>query len=316
MAAANSPLAKLLPGCSRLGYGCMGLGADWETGALTDAHRELAFAALDAAVDAGITLFDHADIYRRGTSEQVFGEWLKARPGLRERLVIQSKGGIRLANGDMPGHYNADPNYIADCVAGSLERLGIERLDLWLLHRPDPLWEPERLAECLAALQDSGQVLHIGVSNMHLHQLQLLEKALGAPPVANQLQMSLAHHAWLDADLEFNTGSSHDTTGTVDYCRRRNIQLQAWGSLAGGQLSSRPKAGPAAALVAEMARQKGCAPEAIVLAWLLRHPAGIQPLIGTTNPERVRACAGAVGVTLSRDDWYRLYIAARERPLP
>ncbi len=316
MAAAETPLSNLLPGCSRLGYGCMGIGGDWESGTLTDADREQAFAALDAAIDAGITVFDHADIYRRGSSEQVFGEWLTARPGLRERLVIQSKGGICLPAGTTPGHYNADPAYIADSVAGSLERLGVEHLDLWLLHRPDPLWEPQALADCLRALKDQGLVTHVGVSNMHLHQIALFTAALGTAPVVNQLQLSLGHHGWLDADVEFNTDSRQQSAGTVDYCRRHNIQLQAWGSLAGGRFTADPDSGPTATLVSELAQARQCSPEAIVLAWLLRHPAGIQPLVGSTRPERIRACSEATRLNLSRDDWYRLYIAARERPLP
>ncbi|MEE4191661.1 MAG: aldo/keto reductase [Halieaceae bacterium] len=316
MAAAEAPLNRLLPHCSRLGYGCMGIGGDWESGTLTDANREQAFAALDAAVETGITLFDHADIYRRGSSEQVFGEWLTARPGLREKLVIQSKGGICLPDGAMPGHYNADPAYLADVIAGSLARLGIEHLDLWLLHRPDPLWEPQALADYLLSLKEQGLVTHVGVSNMHLHQLQLLANALGTAPVVNQLQLSLGHHDWLDADVEFNTDGGVQGAGTLDYCRRHDIQLQAWGSLAGGRYTADPNGGPAAALVAEMARDRQCSPEAIVLAWLLRHPAGIKPLVGSSQPERISACSQATGVNLSRDDWYRLYIAARERPLP
>lgn len=311
-----SPLLQLLPHCSRIGYGCMGLGGDWDTGTINDENRAQAFAALDAALEAGITLFDHADIYRRGSSEQVFGEWLATRPDIREQIVIQSKGGIVLPAGETPGQYNADPGYLQDAIAGSLQRLGIETLDLWLLHRPDPLWEPEALARCLESLQAQGLVRHIGVSNMHLHQLQLLEAALGKPLVANQLQMSLGHHAWLNVDVEFNTGRGGETPGTVDYCRRQNIQLQAWGSLAGGQFTRNEADNPAAHLVATLAEAYQCSREALVLAWLLRHPAGIQPLIGSTQPERIRACLQAIGVSLSRDDWYRLYIAARERPLP
>ncbi len=310
------PITTLFPQASRLGYGCMGLGGDWDTPELTDADRESAFVALDAAVEAGITLFDHADIYRRGKSEQVFGEWLAARPGLRGRLLIQSKGGIRLPEGDCPGHYNADPAYLEDCVQGSLQRLGIDSLDLWLLHRPDPLWEPERLAQCFAALQAAGTVKHFGVSNMHHHQLALLGEAMGSAPVVNQLEISLARHELLEGDVTFNTGGPQDTVGTLDFCRRQGIQVQAWGSLAGGQFSRGPDAGPAASLVAELAERRQCAPEAIVLAWLLRHPLGIQPLVGSTQPARISACAESTGIELSREEWYRLYIAARENPLP
>lgn len=294
----------------------MGLGGDWDSSELTDTDRETAFIALDAAVDAGITLFDHADIYRQGKAERVFGEWLAARPGLRERLVIQSKGGIRLADGERPGHYNADPGYLENCIQGSLERLGIKSLDLWLLHRPDPLWEPERLATCLAALQATGTVKHFGVSNMHHHQMALLSEALGSELAVDQLEISLARHELIEADVTFNTGVPQDTAGTLDYCRRRGIQVQAWGSLAAGRFSRSPDTGPAAKLVAELAKDLQCSTEAIVLAWLLRHPAGIQPLVGSTHPGRISACAEATGITLSREDWYRLYIAARQNPLP
>ncbi len=310
------PLTTRFPMASRLGYGCMGLGGDWDSPELTDADREVAFSALDAAVEAGITLFDHADIYRQGKAERVFGEWLAARPGLRERLVIQSKGGIRLATDTQPGHYNADPAYLEDCIHHSLERLGIDHLDLWLLHRPDPLWEPDRLARCFHALQSAGKVTYFGVSNMHHHQLALLGDALGDPPLVNQLEISLARRELIEADISFNTGAAQDTAGTVDFCRRRGIQLQAWGCLAGGRYSREASSGPAAALVAELAGNRQCSAEAIVLAWLLRHPAGIQPLVGSTQPSRIAACADATGLELSREDWYRLYIAARENPLP
>jgi predicted oxidoreductase len=315
---AELPIRGVLPHSSRLGYGCMGLGGEWDTSPLTDDDRRTGFAALDAALAAGVTLFDHADIYRHGKSEQLFGEWLTERPGLRGRIVLQSKGGIRPATDSQPGHYNLDPAYIEDCVQGSLQRLGVDSLDLWLLHRPDPLWEPAAIAACFERLRAAGTVKHFGVSNMHLHQIELLTAAMDSPPRVNQLELSLAHRPWLDADICFNTGGAHDTAGTVDYCRRNNIQLQAWGALAGGRFCGRPQAGDeaAAAVVAEIAVDRQVAPEAVVLAWLLRHPAGIQPLLGTVNPDRIAACAGAANIELSREDWYRLYNTSRGEALP
>ncbi len=315
---AELPLTTRFPGVSTLGYGCMGLGGGWDATPYDEADRARGFAALDAALEAGITLFDHADIYRHGKAERLFGEWLAANPELRQSLVIQSKGGIRLGTEGAPQHYDLSAGHIEACVNASLERLGIEQLDLWLLHRPDPLWEPAEIADIFTRLQAAGKVRHFGVSNMHLHQLALLESHWQQPLAVNQLELSLGHRGWLESDIAFNTGHSSDTAGTLDYCRRHGIQVQAWGSLAGGRFSGRPQPGDetAADLVAEMAASREVSPEALVLAWLLRHPAGIQPLLGTTDPARIAACAQAHTVELGRIDWYRLYTAARGDALP
>ncbi len=312
------PIHRFLPGASRLVYGCMTLGGDWQPTPLTGADRQRAFAALDAAVAGGINVFDHADIYTVGKSESVFGEWLAAQPTRRGDLYLQSKGGIELR--DDSNRYLSSADAIVACVEGSLARLGTGWLDLWMLHRPDPLMAVDEIATAFESLHRAGKVRHFGVSNMHAGQLALLRDALGLPVVVNQLELSLGHLAWLDEGVDFNTGPG--TTGvarTIDACRRAGVQVQAWSPLARGRFSGRPAGEsdrPAAAVVTELAQAHRVSREAIVLAFLLRHPAAIQPVIGSVSPERISACAQALDVTLSRADWYRLYVAARGRPLP
>ena len=317
------PLQEHLPGVSRLVYGCMGIGGDWDTTALDAGDLRTAEAALEAALAAGIDCYDHADIYKHGKAEQVFGDILKRRPELREQVFLQSKGGIRFADGDTPGRYDFSRDWIIACVEGSLRRLNTDYLDLWLLHRPDPLMRPEEVALAVDQLRAAGKVRYFGVSNMHQHQMEYLQQHLDIPLAANQLEMGLHHLDWLEGDILFNQPGGRGTApGAVDYCRSRGIQLQAWASLAGGLYSGRDTAAEpeavqhTAALVAQLAQRKNASREAIVLAWLLRHPARIQPVIGTTSPGRIRACAEGMDVELSREEWYALYVAARGAPLP
>ncbi|WP_435770851.1 aldo/keto reductase [Nocardioides sp. SYSU DS0651] len=312
---------------SRLVYGCMGLGGSWQDGAYGAREIEVAEAAVAAALDAGIDRFDHADIYRRGSAESVFGEVLRRAPGLRERIVVQGKVGIRLEEPGVVGHYDLSGGAIRERVAGSLERLGVDRLDVLLLHRPDPLAEPEEVAGAVAELQREGLVGDVGASNMSAAQLAALQDALATPVVADQLEMSLARPGFVDAAVLVNHPEAAETDfphGTLEHCRRHGIELQAWGSLAGGRYSggALPEDDPAAAgtagLVARMAEEREVSREAVVLGWLMRHPARISPVIGTTSPDRIRACAEAASVaaTMTRPEWYALYVSARGRPLP
>ncbi|WP_042200330.1 aldo/keto reductase [Paenibacillus camerounensis] len=311
---------------SRIALGCMGLGGGWDHEPLTADNIRQGHEAVEAALAIGINFFDHADIYTRGKAEKVFGQIFKDRPGLREEMIIQSKCGIKLIEpGDTSNTFDISGEHILSSVDGTLARLGTDYLDILLLHRPDPLMDPEEIAEALRQLKQSGKVRHFGVSNMSAAQIRLLQHYCDEPFIVNQLHMSLAKISWLDAMISVNREPWKDITfpeGTVEYCRMENIQLQAWGPLAQGSFSGRSLEGQpenvvqTAALVSSLAGQKNTTPEAIVLAWLMTHPAAIQPVIGTVNPKRIAACAGADKVELSRKEWYELYISSRGEKLP
>ena len=306
-------------------YGCMGLGGGWSENPICDADIAQANAAIDAALDGGIRIFDHADIYTFGKAEEVFGKILKERPELKDQIELQSKCGIRFEDELGPKRYDFSREWISNSVEGSLTRLGVEQLDVLLLHRPDPLMEIGELCQTLESLHEQGKVAHFGVSNMHWHQIDYIDKQLNLPLVANQLELSLGNLDWLEEGLFAANPAGkhvHSSQGTLEYCQQNGVRLQAWGCLAQGLYSGRSLDGkPAsvtqtASLVEDMARRHDVSREAIVLAWLMRHPAAIQPVIGTTNPQRIAACCEAVKVQLSREDWYALYVSARGAELP
>ena len=308
-------------------YGCMGLGGSWSDEPHEAKHVDQAAAAVQAALDAGITLFDHADIYRNGKSETVFGEVLAATPGLRERIRLQTKCGIRLNERGLQTHYDLSREAILERVNGSLKRLRTESVDILLLHRPDPLADPGEVASAVGQLMAEGKVRQLGVSNMSAAQIEILQDRLETPVVANQLEMSLLKRAWLESQVLVNHPEHLDYSfphGTLEYCARNNITLQAYGSLArgaytGAELESpTPAEAATAELVAELAGEYGTSGEAVLLGWLMKHPAGIAPVIGTANPERIRACGDAARVAraLTRADWYRLWVTARGSNIP
>ena len=311
---------------SRIAYGCMHLSRAWDDSAITASEISAAVEVMATAVDLGITLFDHADIYARGKSERLFGEVLRRSPGLRNRIVLQSKCGIRFAGepaADSPARYDFSREHIVRSVEGTLGRLGIEHLDLLLLHRPDPLAEPAEVAAAFDELQRSGKVRHFGVSNHSASQISLLHKYVDQPLVANQIELSLLHHYPISEGILFNLsgGVPARAAGTLDYCREYDILVQAWAPLASGKFSA-PLDGmdepvrSAAALVREMARERDVSAEAILTAWLLRHPAGIQPIVGTTDAARLTAVCAADGLRLTREAWYSLLNAMRGQPVP
>lgn len=313
----------------RVLLGCMGLGGDWDGDGYSPADVDAAEAVIRAALESGITAFDHADIYRRGKSEAVFGEVLARTPGLRERITLQSKCGIRLADGDRPGLYDLRGPSIVRRVEESLTRLRTDALDVLLLHRPDPLAEPGEIAAALESLRRQGLVRRFGVSNMNAAQIARLQDALdalgsGLRLTANQLEMSLLRRDWLEDGVLVNTPASAGVgfpAGTVEHCVRHGIALQAWAPLAQGRFTGRQETQEehaTAKLVAELAAAKDTTPETIVLWWLRRHPARIVPVIGTTSPDRIRACrdAAVAEPRLDHEEWYRLWITARSAALP
>ncbi|GLB69080.1 aldo/keto reductase [Arthrobacter mangrovi] len=314
-------------GGSRLIFGCMGLGGGWGSGPLEAAHVKAAHDAVEAALDAGIRDFDHADIYAHGKAEEAFGRVLAERPGLRERIRLQTKCGIRLPSPERAGQYDSSREWILAQTEESLRRLGTGHVETLLIHRPDPLAHPGEIAEAFLELRDAGKVGRLGVSNMSAEQMRWLQSALPEQLAANQLEMSLHRTGWLESGVLVNHPEAAEVGfphGTVEYCQTAGVELQAWGALAQGRYSGAAgtaETGPdaaAAALVGELAERKGCAPEAVVLGWLLRHPAGIRPVVGTSNPARIRASGDAerIAAGMDRHEWYSLWVAARGRALP
>lgn len=315
---------RVLPQASRLIMGCMGLGGGWNAEPVSATDEQQAFAVIDTALELGINFFDHADIYTYGKAETVFGRYLKQFPAQRQRLFIQSKCAIKLARPEQTGQYDCSKQAILQAVEGSLARLETDYLDLLLLHRPDPLMQPEEVAAAFELLTQQGKVRHFGVSNMGWAQLQLLQKYLPQPLRVNQLEMSLAAHHWLEEGVLIGMPAGaerHFGYGTLEYCQLNHIQLQSWGSLAQGRFSpgfagQNSTEHAVSQLVQQLAAAYQCSSEAILLAWLMRHPAAIQPVIGSTNLQRIRACATAPAIVLTREHWYQLYVAARGAALP
>ncbi|MFT4178644.1 MAG: aldo/keto reductase [Thermomonas sp.] len=308
------------PTASRIALGCMHLSRAWDATPLTNEERRNTQALLETALTHGINLFDHADIYARGKSERLFGEALRAAPELRRNMLLQSKCGIRFADDppDTPQRYDFSFDHITASVDGILSRLGVDYIDILLLHRPDPLAQPEEVARAFDDLHAAGKVRHFGVSNHSAGQISLLQKHLRQPLVANQLELSLHHHHLISEGILVNQpdGNAAHAAGLLDFCRLHDIRVQAWAPLAGGRFAGDADDDPVTVLLRKLADAHGVAVEAILLAWLLRHPAGIQPIVGTTNPARLAASCAADTVELSREDWYALLTAARGVKVP
>jgi predicted oxidoreductase len=280
---------------------------------------------IDTALESGVNYFDHADIYRKGQSEEAFGQALAQRPALRDDIFLQSKCSIKFDDELAPGRYDASHDWIIKSVEGSLKRLKTDFLDVLLLHRPDPLMEPEEVAKAFDTLYQQGKVKYFGMSNVQRHQLEFLQHYLEHPIVVNQIELGLGALDWLNEGVAVGHPEYQDINfsgGTLEYCRMNHVQIQSWRSLAQGLYTGRDVSGESesiqktAKLVASLADKYQCTREAIALGFIIRHPARIQPVIGTTNIQRIQACAGAVNVSLSREDWYSLYVSARGVRLP
>ena len=273
-------------------------------------HKELD-AYVRTALDLGVNFFDHADIYGGGDCETAFGQVLAADKTLRDKMVLQSKCGIR------PGMYDFSKEHIIKSVEGILSRLGVEYLDLLLLHRPDALMEPEEVGEAFTLLEEQGKVRRFGVSNFNPRQIELLQSGLSQRLLIDQLQFSLKVTGLIDHGLQANTEFPHaaDRDGEVlDYCRLKHITVQAWspfqyGFFEGAFVDS-DKFPQLNQKLQELGEKYGVTKSAMAVAWILRHPAQIQVIVGTTNPQRLTDIAAASGVELTREDWYQLYLAA------
>ncbi len=266
---------------------------------------------VDAALEEGVDFFDHADIYGGGRCEEVFGDALARRPSLRGRMWIQSKVGIR------KDYFDFSKEYILEAVDSSLKRLRTDRLDSLLLHRPDALVEPEEVAEAFTTLEKSGKVRFFGISNQNPAQIELLAKTVPQRLHANQLQLGPAYSPMIDAGLHVNMVDAasvvHDG-GILDYCRLKEITIQPWspfqyGFFKGVFLGS-PEYPELNREIDALAKSRRVAPSAIVVAWLLRHPARFQPVVGTADPSHLRELCGATSVELSRPEWYAVWRAA------
>ncbi len=311
---------------SVIGYGCMTIGKRWDGSPLTSDDRAKATRAVMTAFENGMTFFDHADIYCRGKSETVFGEILRQQTGLRDKIILQSKCGIRMKDDPDAGNpfrYDFSSDHIVRSVEGSLRRLQTDRLDILLLHRPDPLVEPEEVAQAFQELEKTGKVRYFGVSNHTGQQIALLQSVIEQRIVINQVELNLLHSSLITEGVVANTNDVHYTAsaGTLDYCRQHKIMIQAWSPLAKGVLSHPPHDADECirqtnALITKLASDKNTTKEAILLAWLLRHPAQIQPIIGTTNPDRIASSSPAPDIHLTREEWYALVTAIRGKQIP
>ncbi len=266
---------------------------------------------IHTALDEGINFFDHADVYGGGKSEAKFAEALDMNPRLREKMILQTKCGIR------KGCFDFSKEHILEAVDGSLSRLKTDYLDVLLLHRPDALVEPEEVAEAFTILENNGKVKHFGVSNQNPMQIELLTKFVKQKIFFNQLQLSITNTGMIDAGINVNMeiSASVDRDGSIlDYCRLKEITIQPWSPFQYGFFEGvfldNPKFPELNQKINEIAAAKGVTNTAIAIAWLLRHPAHMQPIIGTTNPQRVKDSCQASGVTLTRMEWYEIYLAA------
>lgn len=300
---------------SRLAYGCWRLaGSEGEVPPADVATTGIR--AVHAALDAGFTLFDLADIYGGGESERIFGRALAESPGIRDRIVVASKCGIRKSGEprpDSPYRYDFSARHIVASVEGSLRRMGIGHLDVLMLHRPDVLMDPAEVAGAFLQLRDAGKVREFGVSNFRPSQVTALQHAVPFPLAVHQFEASLHQLMALE-------------DGTLDHCISTDIRAMAWSPLDKGRLGSLPPASGGTAdtdarrslraVLDGIAADHDVSRPVMALAWLLRHPARMIPVIGTTRPERIRELARAESVQIERDPWYRLLEAARGSRLP
>jgi predicted oxidoreductase len=288
---------------SELGLGCMRMAA---------LEKGEAEKIIRISLEEGINFFDHADIYGGGKSEEVFADAINMNSTIREKMIIQTKCAI------VPGvMYDFSKEHILNSVDKSLKRLKTEYVDMILLHRPDTLMEPEEVAEAFSKLYSDGKVKKFGVSNHTPMQIELLNKYLDNKIIVNQLQFSIMHTGMIDSGLNMNmkNDASIDRDGGVlEYCRLKDITIQAWSpyqyGFFEGVFLDNDKFPVLNEKINEIAEKKGVTNTAIATAWILRHPAKIQTMVGTMNPKRLKEICKASDVELTRQEWYEIYLAA------
>ena len=284
----------------RVAVGCM---------RIADMSEKEVSAFIDTALAGGTNFFDHADIYGGGRSEEVFGKAIASLN--RDELIIQTKCGIRR------GMFDFSYEHIVSSVDGSLRRLGTEYIDVLLLHRPDALCEPEEVARAFDELKASGKVRHFGVSNQNPYQIQLLESCLDMPICANQLQFSIMHAPMIQSGINvnmYNDSAVNRDGGVLDFCRLNKITVQPWSPMQYGFFEGcfidNEKFPELNAKLEEIGNKYGVSKTVIAFAWILRHPAKMQPVTGTTNLTRLADCIKAADIDLTREEWYEIYRAA------
>lgn len=305
-------------------------GTNWQASAvalgimrMADLSVADAAKALEAAHDAGITYIDSADIYGDGASERKFKDALAASSLSRDDFYIQSKGGIvldhaRSHDGLVFGkRYDFSKQHLLDAVDGILSRMGLDYLDAFLLHRPDPLMEPEEVADAFNTLQREGKVRHFGVSNFGVQQYLMVQAAVDQKLMFNQLQFSAAHTGMIDAGMHVNMDDKwsvdHDS-GILEFSRRNHVTIQAWSpfqyGMFEGMFINDPKFKDLNAELQKLADKYGVSKNGIAVAWILRHPANIQVLLGTMNPKHIADSAAGADVQLTKQEWYDIYFSA------
>lgn len=291
---------------SKLALGCMRIG---------NKSIDEVETLVKTSIAEGINFFDHSDVYEKGNCERLFGEVLKRNPNLRDQMVIQTKCNI-VPDYNGGQRYDTSRKYINDCVEKALQRLNCGYLDVLLLHRPDALCDPEELADTFDELHKKGMVRYFGVSNHSIYKMELLRKYMKQPLVINQMQFSIVHSYMLDSGFFVNMENMEAVdrdSGMLDYCQLHDITLQSWcplqASWADGSFIDNPKYERLNEVLSKLSKEYGVTKAAIAISWLLRHPATIQPILGSTSVQHIReACAG-VEITLTRQQWYDLYMA-------
>ncbi len=256
---------------------------------------------IGTSLEQDITTFDHADIYGDHGNEAIFGNVLRGSSSLREKMEIVTKCGIKFPSAHRPSswvkHYDTSKEHIVWSAENSLKMLATDRIDLLLIHRPDPLLNPEEVAEAFTSLKQSGKVLYFGVSNFTPTQFEMLQSYLSFPLVTNQVEVSLTHHAPL-------------FDGSLDILMKHRVAPMAWSPLGGGKLMEGKSA------VFAKASQYKATETQMALAWLLRHPSGMFPVIGTTKPERIVESAQAVNINLDTQDWFEMLKLVQGKEMP
>lgn len=318
------PIHQYFPDASQLILGTMHLGGGWNTNPVSGQDIDQAFDLLSRAIESGINVVDMADIYTFGKSEQTIGELFKRERSLRHHLILQSKVGIKLTPTFDVKQYDLSGDWVTTAVNASIKRLHDNNLDILFLHRPDPLMQLDETANALLKLHEQGKFDYLAVSNMHAGQIAWLQSALNIPIIANQLEMSLASSDFVEDGITTNMPQNAQNgfpRGTLEYCHQAGVQLQAWGAMAQGLYSSQGEhddknVTATRALVAKYAEEFGVDANAIVLAWLMQHPSNIQPVLGTTNPERLALATKALDIKLTREQWYLLFETRRGIEVP
>lgn len=300
---------------SRLAYGCWRV-AGHNPKDLTPEKEKTGIQAIITAYENGYTVFDNADIYGGGAAEVLLGKALKEVSGMREKVVIVTKCGVRRAGDpdpEFPYRYDFSKQYITSSCENSLKRLGIDSIDIYLLHRPDYLFNPEEVVEAFEKLHSEGKVKAFGVSNFSPSQISMLQKYSPFKIITNQIEISL-----------LETSAFED--GRLDQCITEKIIPMAWSPLGGGLICQETKYSITKASTEKVERVRqallkvsskyGTSPSVIALAWLLKHPSQIMPIVGSVNPDRIREATKVDDIELTREDWYYLYEASRGARLP